>query len=135
MENNNTISQLDHLRWLANNGILTDSAKNNLYVYGSIVHKDVQAVHLSIDTAKRHLNYIVYLPEHVMVAKRRIDYLKLKKGVLNLFILRYLLKKYGSLDMQTPLNNFVHDYIGPSWQVNLTLDIIDNYKDEPEDVT
>lgn len=35
---------LDQERWLINNGLLTDSVKNQLFFCGSIVHTEVQAV-------------------------------------------------------------------------------------------
>ena len=129
--------ELDHQRWLMNNGILTESSKNNLYAYGSLVHTDVQAVYLTVDPVGRKLNYTIYLPSHILSIRNKINALRGKKSLLAMWILRRLLQKYGAFDFQKVLQDFVRDYCGPTWSVNLLVDNIDNYRDniDIEEVT
>ena len=53
MQNKEIAELLDQERWLLNHGLLTDSAKNQLFFCGSIVHKDVQAVELELAPDKK----------------------------------------------------------------------------------
>lgn len=124
-------SDLDHQRWLINNGLFTPTAKNNLYAYGSLIHTDVQAVDLSIDIINKTFTYTVYIPKYLLKAKTNIDYLRSKKTLWSLWKLRSLVRKYGNLDFYPILLNFIHDYCGPAWKVNLIVDNINNYK-EPQ---
>lgn len=124
--------ELDHQRWLMNNGLFTQSSKNNLYAYGSLVHTEVQAVDLAIDIDSRTFTYTIYVPAFILKAKQDIDFLKSKKTLWSLFKLRRLIKKYGHLDFYPVLMNFILDYCGPNWKVNLIVDNIKNYKEPQE---
>lgn len=132
MENNGLLDQLDHQRWLMNNGMFTESAKNNLYMYGSLVHTEVQAVALAIDPIKRELNYVIYFTSSTLSIKNKLDKLRFESSLIARWRFRNLLKKHGSMDFRSILQNFVNDYCGPNWKVNLKLDNINNYKEESE---
>ena len=48
---------IDQQRWLINNGFFNDMHKDNLYLFGALVHKNVEAVALSIDIATKTVKY------------------------------------------------------------------------------
>ena len=52
---------LDHSRWQLNNGLVDDMTKNNLFVYGSIVNKEVKGVEVQVDVKEKIVKYDLYL--------------------------------------------------------------------------
>jgi hypothetical protein len=114
---------LDHSRWAMNNGIVSDNVKNQLFVYGSIVHKEIQAVELSLDQEKKAVQYTLYVDK--MLLEKIVKYSVLSKstGLFGMWRFKRLLQKEGSLDFQQILNNFVKDFCGPKW--NATVNVVD----------
>jgi hypothetical protein len=127
MDSSNIGSVLDHQRWLLNNGLVNDLAKNNLYLYGSIVHKEVQAVELSIDVANKVVDYNIYIDRILLDKVSKYEKLKQANDIFSLWRLRRLLRKEGNLNFQHVLNSFVKDFCGPKWNATIKLIDISNY--------
>lgn len=125
----NIPEHIDQQRWLMNNGLLTDEAQNNLYVYGTLVHNSVQAVEVAIDVSKRTIHYSLYAPMSTIKAFTKYSILKDSTSIFSLLRLRFLLKKYGNLNIGGILKSFIVDYCGPNWSVSFELKDIKDYKD------
>jgi hypothetical protein len=116
---------VDQRRWLLNNGLITDDIKNQLFLCGSIVHREVQAVELDLDLTdeKKIVHYKIYVDSNLL--KKIADYEVLSKStsLFGMWRFKRLLKKEGSLDFQQILGRFVTDFCGPKWSV--TVKIVD----------
>ena len=120
---------LDQERWLLNNGLLTDSVKNQLFFCGSIVHSEVQAVELEIHPEQKQVQYTVYINKDLL---RKIELYKKLSTATSLFGMwrfKRFLKKNGAMDFQAILNKFVMDYCGPKWTAKVTVADFDVYVD------
>lgn len=123
---------IDQHRWLLNNGLITDSAKNNLYLYGAILNKSIYAVELSVNTDAKSLIYTLYVSKKLFTAYNRYNGLKLEKSILGLWRLKRLLKSNGNLEFEKMLSVFVKTYCGPNWQVQVHVKEKSEYeKDGP----
>lgn len=122
-----TNDHVDHQRWLIDNGFINDLHKDNLYMYGAIVHKHVEAVQVDIDVEKKLVSYDLYVDAKLL--KRLDEYKELLKSssIISLWRLKRLLKKEGSLDFHAILSKFVKDYLGPKWAVNMKIKNIKSY--------
>jgi len=120
---------LDHQRWLMNNGLLNDLHKDTLYLYGTLVHKDVQAIDLNIDVEKKKLDYVVYLSPKLMHSYKLYNELRTTSSIIGLWRLKRLLKKKGNLNFMAILSSFVKDYCGPKWSVKLEIKDFGSYED------
>jgi hypothetical protein len=120
---------VDHERWLLNSGLASDSAKNQLFLYGSIVHKDVRAVELSLDLESKLVKYQIYVEKDLL--KRHLRYLDLmtSKSLWGLWRFRRMLRREGNLNFKHLLNRFVKEYCGPKWSVDLEVVDYDSYVD------
>lgn len=129
METKELAEFLDQERWLLNNGLLTDSVKNQLFFCGSIVHSEVQAVELDIHPEKKQVEYTIYVNKDLL---RKIELYKKLSTATSLFGMwrfRRFLKKNGAMDFQAILNKFVSDYCGPKWTAKATVTDFDVYVD------
>ena len=118
---------LDQTRWLLNNGLINDGVKNQLFVYGSIVHKDVRAVEVDIQVADKVIDYKIYIDKEL---KEKIDrYTRIchSDKILDMWRFKRLLKKEGNLNFQHILNQFVRDYCGPQWTAKVDVLSITGY--------
>lgn len=120
---------LDQQRWLVNNGLFTDTAKDNLYLYGTLVHKDVQAVDAAIDPARRVITYTLYLPAGLLKKVALYESLKDSNGLWDMWRLRRLLKREGNLNFHAVLNRFVRDFCGDKWRAELKMEDVSAYVD------
>lgn len=118
---NNIGEHLDQHRWLLNNGLISDSTKNNLYIFGTILNKSIYAVDLSIDTNTKLLTYTIYVPKTLLLAYNRYNDLRSRNSIFGLWKAKRLLKKHGNLEFSSMLNNFVKTYCGPRWEVALKI--------------
>ncbi len=120
---------VDHERWLLNSGLASESAKNQLFLYGSIVHIDVQAVELDLNFEKKQVSYQIYVDKKLL--NKHLKYLKLStsKGLWGLWKFRRMLKKEGNLNFEHLLNQFVKSYCGPKWSVNISTMDYSSYVD------
>ena len=126
------LERLDNQRWLLNNGLITDEAKNNIYVYGTLVNKEVRAVEVDIDVESKKVNYKIYFDSSFLKAYKKFEELKNTDSLWGLIRLKLILRKYGNLSIEAILKSFVRDYCGPNWVVSHELRDIKEYVDGPE---
>lgn len=120
---------LDHQRWLMNHGLLNDLHKDTLYLYGTLVHKDVRAVELNIDPANKVLEYMVYIDHNLMKNYELYSKLQKSDSIISLWRLKRLLKKKGNLNFMAILSGFVKDYCGPKWSIKLEVKDFRSYEE------
>lgn len=112
---------VDQRRWLLNNGLITDDIKNQLFLCGSIVHKEVQAVELDLDVLKdnKTVNYTIYVNPDLLKKIKKYEVLSKSTSLWGMWRFKRLLKKEGALDFQQILSKFVKDFCGPNWTVTV----------------
>ena len=127
MENSELVRIIDQERWLLNNGLVSDSVKNQLFFCGSIVHRDVQAVEVKIRPEVKSVDYTIYVGPDLYrkIAKYRV--LSTSKSLFGMWRFSRLLKREGCLDFQKVLSSFVTDYCGPKWTAAATILSFDTY--------
>jgi hypothetical protein len=134
MENNDTQDHIDHQRWLIDNGFINDLHKDTLYMYGSLVHKEVSAVYCCIDIANKLVKYEVFLTTenlkkyykfHTYLNKQ----LSQRGGIIDMWLFKRFINKNGSFDFKKVLTNFVKSYLGTSWNVELQVKDVKDYEE------
>jgi hypothetical protein len=125
---------VDQQRWLLNNGLIPDSVKNQLFMLGSIIHPEVQAVELEIRAEEKCVNYNIYFTKKTL---KKIElYTKLvsstsRTWLENWRLMRFLKKvqsgKEDSLNLYHKLTASVKDFCGPYWSIKLTMTDFDTY--------
>ena len=135
MEECKLLEMMDQERWLLNNGLVSDSVKNQLFFCGSIVHKDVQAVEVKIQPETKLVEYTVYVTPDLCEKIAKYHELSTSTTVFGMWRFKRLLKKEGCLDFQKVLSSFVADYCGPKWSATAEILSFDAYIDgiEAED--
>jgi len=118
---------IDQQRWLMNNGLISDSVKNQLFFCGSIVHKDVQAVELDLKLESKLVEYTIYLNKDIIKKIETYKQLSTSTSLFGMWRFKRLLKKEGSLDFQAILSKFVGDFCGPNWSASVTVKDFGNY--------
>jgi hypothetical protein len=121
---------LDHQRWLMNNGLLNDLHKDTLYLYGTLVHKDIRAVELSIQPENKALEYIVYIDSNLFKSYKLYNELCTTSSIIGLWRLKCLLKKKGNLNFMAILSGFVKTYCGPKWNIKLEVKDFKEYEED-----
>jgi hypothetical protein len=106
---------LDHQRWLIDNGLITDIHKDNLYIYGAICHPGIKAVELNINVDTKKLEYFLYIDLALEKTLNKFNTLKDSKSIWHLWLLKRLLKKHGNLNIPTLISKMVVSYLGPKW--------------------
>lgn len=129
MDQDNLAEYIDQQRWLMNNGLITDSVKNQLFFCGSIVHKDVQAVEVVVKPEQKLVEYKLYLPNKLLKKVEKYNQLSTATSLFGMWRFKRFLKKEGSLDFRSMLNNFVRDFCGSKWSVSVALADFDVYID------
>lgn len=129
MEGLSTNDHLAHQRWLIDRGLINDLHKDTLFMYGSIVHKDVQAVHVKIKPEDKVVEYRVYVPADLIKQSDKFCKLKESTSVFGLWKFRRMLKAEGNLDLKFMVDKFVKDYCGPQWKANVQIEDFVNYED------
>ena len=124
---NNIEKLVDHCRWMLNNGIMNDMIKNQLFMYGSIVHKQVSALDLSIDMEKKCVNYEIYVSQKIISKIEKFNKLREDSSIFGLWRFKRFLRKEGNLDFQNILNSFVGDYCGSTWSATVSVINFSNY--------
>lgn len=112
---------VDQRRWLLNNGLITDDIKNQLFLCGSVVHKEVQAVELTLDvmSEQKVVHYTIYVEPGLLKKIAQYEVLSKSTSLFGMWRFKRLLKKEGALDFQQILNKFVKDYCGPKWSATV----------------
>jgi len=125
---------VDHQRWLIEHGFINDLHKDNLYMYGAIVHKDIGAVELDVDCENKKVSYTIYCKNGLLGKIEKYKQLSESKGMLGLWKFKRLLLREGNLNIKFLLNNFVKDYCGPKWKAVIELkdykDYVDGYEEQ-----
>jgi hypothetical protein len=120
---------IDQQRWLLNNGLITETVKDQLFFYGSIVHTDVQAVEVKINPEERMVDYKVYLTKKTLKKIETYNKLSTSTSLFGMWRFKRFLKKEGTLNFHGMLNSFVKDFCGPTWSTKLTIMDFDVYVD------
>jgi hypothetical protein len=128
----NLNDHLDHQRWLINNGFINDLHKDTLFMYGSIVHKDVKSLEVQIDKDKRLVSYTAFVESKLLKKIEKYNELKQSASIWGLWCFKRMLKKEGNLDLRFIVDKFVKDYCGPDWSATLETKDISTYNEEPE---
>jgi hypothetical protein len=121
---------VDQRRWLLNNGLVTDDIQNQLFFYGSVVHKDVQAVEVEIEAEKKIIEYRIYVNKDLLSKIKKYEVLSKSDSLFGLWRFKRLLKREGSLDFQAVLDNFVKELCGPKWQARAQTVDFESYIEE-----
>lgn len=133
MDNKELFEYVDQHRWLLNNGLVSDNVKNQLFFYGSIVHKDVKAVDLKIKPENKTIEYTIFVDGSLSKKIDKYKKLSTSKSLFDMWRFKRLLKKEGSLDFQRMLSNFVSDFCGPKWITIVAISDFDTYIDKVGD--
>jgi hypothetical protein len=131
MENDIT-AHLDQQRWLINNGLISESLKNQLFFCGSIVHKDVQAIEMALIPEEKRIDYVIFLPEKTINLISRYEKLSKATDLIGLWRFKRLIKKNGSLNLHAVLSKFVKDFCGPKWETTVMVKDFKTYVVEEE---
>jgi len=129
MDDKQLVEYIDQQRWLLNNGLVPDSIKNQLFIFGSIVHKDVCAVETHIHAEEKVIEYVIYFKKDILDMISKYKELSTATSLFGMWQFKRLLKREGSLDFHKMLNHFVSDFCGPRWTAKLTLLNFDVYVD------
>lgn len=117
---------IDNERWLMNNGLISDSAKNNIYVYAYLVNKGISAAEVSINVENKTVTYTLYVKKNLL--KAYDSYCSMTNSWLSLIKNAYYVKRYGNLNFKLLLNKFIKNYMGPSWKISLYVKEFSEYK-------
>jgi hypothetical protein len=120
---------LDQQRWLLNSGLVPDSVKNQLFMLGSVVHPDVQAVELKIRPEVKTVDYTIYLRKDLIKKMELYKELSTATSTFGLWRFKRFLKKEGSLNFSSMMNTFVRDFCGPGWSASVAISDFDAYID------
>ena len=129
MQNLDINDHISHQQWLINNGFVNDLHKDNLFLYGSLVHRDVQAVEVHIDVENKLVHYVIYVPRRLLKLVAKYEKLRGTDSVIGLWRLKRMLMKEGNLNFNHILQQFVRDYCGAKWSTKLELKDIANYEE------
>ena len=129
MNDKELVEYIDQQRWLLNNGLIPDSVKNQLFFYGSVLHKDVQAVEARILAEEKIVEYVVYFNKDMLDKISKYKELSTATSLFSMWRFKRFLQREGSLDFHSMLNQFVSEFCGPKWTTKLTLSNFDVYVD------
>lgn len=137
MEQEKLYEQVDNIRWLMNSGLSNDLIKDNLFMYGYILHKDVEIVDIDVDFEKKTVYYHIYIGNKKTIEDYNNYYIYKSKydsktiGIIDIFRFKRLLKKYTvtnlefgkslTIDFKNILSRFVKDYCGSKWVSTLEV--------------
>ena len=114
---------VDQRRWLLNNGFITDDVKNQLFLCGSIAHKEVQAVELDLEPIAKKVKYRIFVDSDLIKKIDKYHVLSKSTSVFGMWRFKRFLKREGALDFHQILNKLVRDFCGPSWSA--TVEVLD----------
>ena len=129
MEMDQLAEFVDQQRWLLNNGLVPESAKNQLFFFGSISHPNVQAVEMKICPEDKRVEYLLYFTKDLLKTVDKYKTLSTDTSLFGMWKFKRLLKKNGDLNFSGILNTFVKGFCGPAWVANVTLIDFDVYLD------
>jgi hypothetical protein len=118
---------IDLQRWLINSNMINDLHKNTIFMYGSLLHKDVKAVEADINVENKVITYKIYLPYNIIRLKQKMLGLSSSQSIIGLWRYKRMLAKNGNLDFQAIASKFIKDYLGPNWNTKVEVLDIENY--------
>lgn len=121
MDESNIEQLIDHHRWLLNNGLVPDAIKNQLFMYGAIVHKDVQAVDLFVNVEDFLVSYKIYIDRSLFKKIDKFKELQKTNSLWGLWKFKRLLKKEGNLNFEIIIDRFIKDYCGNKWKSEINV--------------
>lgn len=133
MSDSNINEHLNVQRWLINNNLINDLHKDNIFMYGSLLHKEVRALEVSIDVEARKVAYQLYLPTKVINKVDKMAALSSSQSIIGLWRYKRMLKKEGNLNFTLIASKFIKDYLGPQWTAEVVVKDVATYN-EPETV-
>lgn len=129
MQNAELVKMIDQERWLLNNGLISDSVKNQLFFCGSIVHKDILALDVNIDSAQKLVDYTLYVADNLLSKIEKYKNLSKATTIYRMWKFKRILKKEGCLDFNQVLGSFIAEYCGPNWNTKVNVLGFDAYVD------
>ena len=129
MDDKQLSEYLDQSRWLLNNGMANDQVKNQLFMFGSIVHKDVQAIELAIVPETKQVKYQIFFKDEILKKLDKFKALSTRTDMIGLWLFKRFLKKEGNLNLTGILNKFVKEFCGPKWSAVVEVANFDQYFD------
>ena len=127
MDSKQLAEYLDQSKWLINNGLINDGIKNQLFTFGSVVHKDLKALELDIKVETKELEYRLFFDEKTLKLIAKYEELSKSDSMWGLWRFKRMLKKHGNLNIHHILSKFVRDFCGPKWIVKVNLMDFKNY--------
>jgi len=127
-------SVVDHQRWLMNSGLFNDKLKDNLWLFGAILHNDIEHVGLHVDVTDKSIVYDLYVTPSLFKDFKKFNELRKSDSRLSLWRLKRLLQRHASLDFKSLVAKMVTDLCGPTWTVSVKVLKSSEYnKDEKPD--
>lgn len=118
---------IDSQRWLMNNGLSNDLLKDQLFLFGSIVHKDISAVEVDVDFQKKAVKYQLYATNNLLKKINKFNKLAESNSVFGLWRFKRFLLKEGNLNLRSIVTRFVKDYLGPKWIAEVEMRSVEEY--------
>ena len=131
MDDNQLNEFIDQRRWLMNSGLgFDDESKNQLFMFGSIVHKNVRAVEVSIAIETKLVKYQIFMDNKDIQKITRYRELSTQTSLIGMWRFKRFLKKEGNLNFSGILNKFVKEFCGPKWSVEVEVLDVGQFSDE-----
>lgn len=121
------------IRWSINSGLMTDQAKDSLYGYAYLAHQEVKSAEVSIDIAAKKVIYNLYVSKRLYSAIVKYRKLINSEGIINLWRVRRLIRRYGNLELGNVLADFVGKLCGSDWQTFVNIKSEVDYVDSKGD--
>ena len=120
-------------RWSMNSGLFTQKAKDTLYGYAYLAHQEVKAAEVSIDVQSKTVVYSLYLSKRLFSAVEVFRVCVKSGGIINLWRARRKVRKFGNLEFDKILSEFVSKLCGADWKTITTIRPEDEYVDAGRD--
>jgi hypothetical protein len=114
-------------KWLLSINLISKTIKNDLFIYGVIIHpKHIKAVEVIINPKEKIVNYELYVSKTIIKKYNYIVKNRNSDNIFKLFTLLMIKYRYGDLNFDIKLLQCVKDRCGKEWNVNV---ICKNYKE------
>lgn len=110
-------------RWSINSGLFTEKTNNLLYGYAYLAHSEVQSAEVSVDLKGKRISYKLMISKKLTKAIVKYNRLRQATGIIELWFLRRLVRKFGNLDLEAILSDFVSNLCGPDWSTNVSIEM------------
>lgn len=108
--------------WLLSMGYMSDSAKQNLTLYGYMSVPGVQAAECVVDSSKHLVRYVVALDQRAWRwYKLQKWLLSSPRGLLGKLLLLLILRWKGSYEPEQRISRCAIDYLGKGWSAKVEV--------------